>query len=141
MSFNITETFEHRNCGKMRGYASEKYGPSKRGTEGQRASQEASGAEGSQEESCLTANAMAQDKETARLCSDAILSLLLRLKEQDLKIEFLFDTLGAVINPTNPQLGSQYLQANCVDFVELNGKRLAQLREVLEVVDTGRRTA
>ena len=66
---------------------------------------------------------------------------MLRLKEQDLKIEFLFDTLGALINPTNPQHGSQYLQANCADFIGLNEKRLAQLREVLEVMDTSRRTA
>lgn len=44
---------------------------------------------------------------TSRLCSEGMLSLLLRLKEQDLKIEFLFDTLGALVNPKNPQLGSR----------------------------------
>ena len=84
---------------------------------------------------------MAQDKETARLCSEGMLSLLLRLKEQDLKIEFLFDTLGALVNPKNPQLGSQSLHANCADFIESNEKRLAQVREALEVMDTSRRRA
>lgn len=66
---------------------------------------------------------------------------MLRIKEQDLKIEFLFEALGAFINPKNPQLGSQSLQANCADFIKLNEEQLAQFREALEVIDTSHRTA
>jgi len=78
------------------------------------------------------------DDDLTILGAEGLVAAVLRMREQELRIEFLMHVLSVRIDANDPQAAYQNLQRDCRLYVSEHSQPLTLLRESLETLEKAR---